>query len=45
MDLPVVPPVAPMLARLAREIPEGPLCYEPKWDRFFRSRRTADQWQ
>jgi ATP-dependent DNA ligase len=35
MDLPVMPPVAPMLAKLARELPrsEG-LLYEPKWDGF-----------
>ena len=33
--LPVVPPVAPMLAKLARELPEGDgLFYEPKWDGF-----------
>jgi ATP-dependent DNA ligase len=31
----VVPPVAPMLAKLARELPEGEgLFYEPKWDGF-----------
>ncbi len=35
MTLPVVPPVAPMLAKLARELPEGEgLFYEPKWDGF-----------
>ena len=33
MQLPVMPPVAPMLAKVAREIPEG-LFYEPKWDGF-----------
>jgi ATP-dependent DNA ligase len=35
MDLPVMPPVAPMLAKLARQLPtaEGML-YEPKWDGF-----------
>jgi ATP-dependent DNA ligase len=33
MNLPVRPPLAPMLARLARELPEGML-YEPKWDGF-----------
>ncbi|HET6810243.1 MAG TPA: ATP-dependent DNA ligase [Acidimicrobiales bacterium] len=35
MNLPVLPPVAPMLAKLARELPvsEG-LLYEPKWDGF-----------
>ena len=33
--LPVRPPVAPMLAKLARELPRGPgLFYEPKWDGF-----------
>jgi len=31
----VVPPVSPMLAKLARELPEGDgLFYEPKWDGF-----------
>jgi ATP-dependent DNA ligase len=35
MDLPVKPPVAPMLAKLARELPVGEgLIYEPKWDGF-----------
>ena len=35
MVLPVVPPVAPMLAKLARELPEREgLYYEPKWDGF-----------
>lgn len=35
MQLPVMPPVKPMLAKLAREMPapEGML-YEPKWDGF-----------
>jgi len=35
MTLPVEPPVAPMLAKLSRELPvaEG-LFYEPKWDGF-----------
>jgi len=35
MKLPVMPPVKPMLAKLARELPpaEGML-YEPKWDGF-----------
>ena len=32
MDLPVMPPVAPMLAELTRELPEGEFLYEPKWD-------------
>jgi ATP-dependent DNA ligase len=34
MPLPVQPPIAPMLARLTRELPEGDLLYEPKWDGF-----------
>src|SRR5579884_3721969 len=35
MDLPVMPPVSPMLATLARELPRGPgMIYEPKWDGF-----------
>lgn len=33
-DLPVPPPVAPMLAKLARELPRGEYVYEPKWDGF-----------
>lgn len=33
-DLPVPPPVAPMLAKLARELPVGAYIYEPKWDGF-----------
>jgi ATP-dependent DNA ligase len=34
MALPVEPPVVPMLARLARELPRGDFVYEPKWDGF-----------
>ena len=35
MRLPVMPPVAPMLAKLARTMPEGDgYVYEPKWDGF-----------
>ena len=34
MVLAVQPPIAPMLARLARELPTGALTYEPKWDGF-----------
>ncbi|MEU4311630.1 ATP-dependent DNA ligase [Nocardia sp. NPDC024068] len=35
MDLPVMPPVRPMLAKSAPDIPPGPgLSYEPKWDGF-----------
>src|ERR1051325_3778138 len=33
MDLPLMPPVAPMLAKPIGEIPAGQL-YEPKWDGF-----------
>ena len=33
-ELPVVPPVAPMLAKLERELPAGDYIYEPKWDGF-----------
>ena len=33
-ELPVPPPVAPMLAKLAREVPVGDYIYEPKWDGF-----------
>jgi ATP-dependent DNA ligase len=32
--LPLAPPLAPMLARLARELPAGDVVYEPKWDGF-----------
>jgi ATP-dependent DNA ligase len=34
MDLPVMPPVAPMLAKSVPEIPTGDFLYEPKWDGF-----------
>jgi ATP-dependent DNA ligase len=34
MQLPVMPPVAPMLAKSVRQIPTGPLSFEPKWDGF-----------
>ncbi len=33
-DLPVPPPVAPMLAKLERSLPDGDYFYEPKWDGF-----------
>jgi ATP-dependent DNA ligase len=33
MDLPVMPPVSPMLAKSVTEIPHG-AWYEPKWDGF-----------
>src|SRR3712207_2008222 len=35
MDLPVLPPVSPMLAKAATKLPTGDdLLYEPKWDGF-----------
>jgi ATP-dependent DNA ligase len=35
VDLPVMPPVKPMLAKAVHEVPRGPgLRYEPKWDGF-----------
>ncbi|MEV0248310.1 ATP-dependent DNA ligase [Nocardia sp. NPDC050712] len=35
MDLPVMPPVKPMLSKSAPSVPPGPgLSYEPKWDGF-----------
>lgn len=36
MDLPVLPPVDPMLARAAEQVPDQPgvWSYEPKWDGF-----------
>jgi ATP-dependent DNA ligase len=34
MRLPVMPPVAPMLAKSVARIPDGALLYEPKWDGF-----------
>jgi ATP-dependent DNA ligase len=34
LQLPVAPPVEPMLAKLSRELPVGDLLYEPKWDGF-----------
>ncbi len=34
MDLPVSPPVAPMLAKAVSQIPAGRYSYEPKWDGF-----------
>jgi ATP-dependent DNA ligase len=34
MDLPVMPPVAPMLAKPVAQLPEGPYSFEPKWDGF-----------
>ena len=34
MDLPVMPPVRPMLAKSVPEVPDGDYLYEPKWDGF-----------
>ena len=34
MQLPVMPPVKPMLAKAVPAIPTGALSYEPKWDGF-----------
>jgi ATP-dependent DNA ligase len=34
MDLPVMPPVAPMLAKAVDAVPVGDYAYEPKWDGF-----------
>jgi ATP-dependent DNA ligase len=34
VNLPVQPPIEPMLAKLAHEVPEGGYLYEPKWDGF-----------
>ena len=34
MTFPIPPPVEPMLAKLANELPSGAFLYEPKWDGF-----------
>src|SRR5262245_45545770 len=34
VNLPVMPPVLPMLARSVKELPTGDLSFEPKWDGF-----------
>lgn len=34
MNLPIMPPVSPMLAKAVSEIPRGHFAYEPKWDGF-----------
>jgi ATP-dependent DNA ligase len=35
VDLPILPPVKPMLAKSVAEVPDGPgFLYEPKWDGF-----------
>jgi ATP-dependent DNA ligase len=46
MQLPITPPLAPMLARRADSLPTGDYLYEPKWDGFrclaFRRERDVD---
>jgi ATP-dependent DNA ligase len=46
LDLPVRPPLAPMLGRLSRRMPRDGYLYEPKWDGFrclaFRARVNVD---
>src|SRR5438105_13284113 len=34
LRLPVMPPVAPMLAKSVPQIPSGRMSFEPKWDGF-----------
>jgi ATP-dependent DNA ligase len=34
MRLPLMPPIAPMLAKAVRSLPDGALMFEPKWDGF-----------
>ena len=34
MDLPVMPPITPMLAKALEKLPDGELALEPKWDGF-----------
>jgi ATP-dependent DNA ligase len=34
MQLPLMPPLAPMLAKSVSALPAGPMSYEPKWDGF-----------
>ena len=34
MDLPVMPPIKPMLAKALDKLPDGELALEPKWDGF-----------
>jgi ATP-dependent DNA ligase len=34
MQLPVMPPLAPMLSKAVPKIPEGTFIFEPKWDGF-----------
>ena len=34
MRLPLMPPIAPMLAKAVETLPDGPMGFEPKWDGF-----------
>jgi ATP-dependent DNA ligase len=34
MQLPVMPPVSPMLAKSVKALPDGDMSFEPKWDGF-----------
>jgi ATP-dependent DNA ligase len=34
MQLPVMPPVAPMLSKPVKQLPDGAMSFEPKWDGF-----------
>ena len=34
VQLPVMPPVGPMLAKAVKTVPTGDYLYEPKWDGF-----------
>ncbi|MEH1128977.1 ATP-dependent DNA ligase [Micromonospora sp. CPCC 206061] len=34
MELPIMPPVPPMLAKAVKDIPHGAMSFEPKWDGF-----------
>jgi ATP-dependent DNA ligase len=34
MQLPVMPPLRPMLAKRVPDVPQGDYLYEPKWDGF-----------
>jgi ATP-dependent DNA ligase len=34
MRLPLMPPIAPMLAKAVGALPDGPVSFEPKWDGF-----------
>ena len=36
MQLPVMPPVKPMLAKSVAAVPDGAHAYEPEWDGFLR---------